>query len=216
MWFASAKERTPIGCSCTKHCWNFVYETWISFWLGAQHAFLSNQNCCINIEPLLSAGNHLFTIQFYWKVLLPLSLQLQIIQYLTVCASASYIRALVAHRYTYAPPCCRNSQYRRTFVPLSVSLWNDLADPHIRRCGTGGFQEQGQCVFYWPKLLYPYYIVFYYFYLSVYRFVLWGWGLWTDRVYIALSLPCTAQLQICTLNYWTVWSVVPFFNCGVF
>ena len=30
--------------------------------------------------------------------------------------------ALVAHRYTYAPPGCRTSQYRRTFVPLSVSF----------------------------------------------------------------------------------------------
>ena len=28
--------------------------------------------------------------------------------------------ALVAHRYTYAPHRCRTSQYRRTFVPLSV------------------------------------------------------------------------------------------------
>ena len=36
--------------------------------------------------------------------------------------------------------CCRTSQYCRTFIPLSVSLWNDLAD-------TGGFQEQGQCIF---------------------------------------------------------------------
>ena len=36
--------------------------------------------------------------------------------------------AQVAHRYTYAPPRCRTSQYSRTFVPLSVSLWNDLAD----------------------------------------------------------------------------------------
>ena len=35
--------------------------------------------------------------------------------------------ALVAHRYTYAQPCCRNSKYRMTFVPLSVSNWNDLA-----------------------------------------------------------------------------------------
>ena len=26
--------------------------------------------------------------------------------------------ALVAHRYTYAPPRCRTSQYRRTFVPF--------------------------------------------------------------------------------------------------
>ena len=30
--------------------------------------------------------------------------------------------------------------------------------------------------------------------LSVYRLVLWGWGLWTDRVYITLSQPCTADL----------------------
>ena len=37
--------------------------------------------------------------------------------------------ALVAHRHSFAPPRCRTSQYRRTFVPLSVSLWNDLSDP---------------------------------------------------------------------------------------
>ena len=37
--------------------------------------------------------------------------------------------AMIAHRYTYAPPRCRTSQYRRTFIPESVSLWNDLDDP---------------------------------------------------------------------------------------
>ena len=40
-------------------------------------------------------------------------------------------------------------------------------------------------------------IVFYSFslsLLSVYRLVLWGWGLQTDRVYITLSQPCTASL----------------------
>ena len=44
-------------------------------------------------------------------------------------------------------------------------------------------------LFCWPKLLYLY-IVFYYFsifLLSVYRLVLGGWGLRTDRVYITLS-----------------------------
>ena len=30
--------------------------------------------------------------------------------------------ALVAHWYTYAPPGCRTSQYRMTFIHLSVSL----------------------------------------------------------------------------------------------
>ena len=55
--------------------------------------------------------------------------------------------ALVAHRYTYAPPHCRTSQYRRTFYsPIKVSLERSCW-PCIRRCGTGGFQEQGQCFF---------------------------------------------------------------------
>ena len=35
---------------------------------------------------------------------------------------------LVAHKHSFAPPRCRTSQYRRTFVPLSVSLWNDLIE----------------------------------------------------------------------------------------
>ena len=37
--------------------------------------------------------------------------------------------ALVAHRYTYAPPSCRTSQYHRTFITLSVSLFNDIGHP---------------------------------------------------------------------------------------
>ena len=36
---------------------------------------------------------------------------------------------LVGHLYTYAPPRYRTSQYHWTFVPFSVSQWNDLADP---------------------------------------------------------------------------------------
>ena len=47
--------------------------------------------------------------------------------------------ALVADRYTYASPRCRTSQYRRTFVPLSVYLWNDLADPVFDCVGLAGF-----------------------------------------------------------------------------
>ena len=42
--------------------------------------------------------------------------------------------ALVAHRYTYAPP-------RRTFVRLLVSLWNDLADPVFEGVGLAGFKS---------------------------------------------------------------------------
>ena len=79
----------------------------------------------------------------------------------------SHIRIL-----TYAPPRCRTSQYRRTSVHLSVSLFNDLAGVglaerscRIRWCGTGGFQDQGQCFFIGLSCSIPT-IVFYYFSFS--------------------------------------------------
>ena len=50
--------------------------------------------------------------------------------------------ALVAHRYTYAPPRCITSQYHRTFGPLSVSLWNDLANPVFDGVGLAGFKSR--------------------------------------------------------------------------
>ena len=50
--------------------------------------------------------------------------------------------ALVAHRHSFAPPCWRTSQYRRSFVPLSVSLWNDLSDPMFDGVGLVGFKSR--------------------------------------------------------------------------
>ena len=49
---------------------------------------------------------------------------------------------LVAHRYTYAPPRCRTLQYSRTFIPFSVSLWNDLANPAFDGVGLAGFKSR--------------------------------------------------------------------------
>ena len=50
--------------------------------------------------------------------------------------------ALVAHWHSFAPPRCRTSQYRRSFVPLSVSLWNDLGDPVFDGVGLAGFKSR--------------------------------------------------------------------------
>ena len=50
--------------------------------------------------------------------------------------------ALVAHRYTDAPPRCRTSQYSRAFIPLLVSLWNDLANPVFDGVGLAGFKSR--------------------------------------------------------------------------
>ena len=50
--------------------------------------------------------------------------------------------AVIAHRYTYAPPSCRTSQYRQTFILLSESLWNDLCDPLFDGMGLVGFKSR--------------------------------------------------------------------------
>ena len=50
--------------------------------------------------------------------------------------------ALVAHRYTYAPPRCRTLQHSRTFILLSVSHWNDLANPVFDGVGLAGFKSR--------------------------------------------------------------------------
>ena len=50
--------------------------------------------------------------------------------------------ALVAHKHSFAPPRCRTSQYRRTFVPLSVSLWNDLSNPVFDGVLLAGFKTR--------------------------------------------------------------------------
>ena len=99
--------------------------------------------------------------------------------------------ALVAHRQSFAPPRCRTSQYRRTFVPLSVvSLWNDLSDPVFDGVGLAGFKSRTNAFllawsaisFLSPTILSS---------SSFHGLVVWGWGLWTDRVF-SLS-PSLAQ-----------------------
>ena len=50
--------------------------------------------------------------------------------------------AMVAHRYSFASPRCRTSQYRRTFILISVSLWNDLVDPVFDGVGLEGFKSR--------------------------------------------------------------------------
>ena len=50
--------------------------------------------------------------------------------------------ALVAHRHSFSPPRCRTSQNRRSFVPLSLSLRNDLSDPVLDGVGLAGFKSR--------------------------------------------------------------------------
>ena len=47
---------------------------------------------------------------------------------------------------TLVPPRCRTSQYRQTFVPFSVFLWNDLSDPVFGGVGLVGFKSMANAV----------------------------------------------------------------------
>ena len=49
---------------------------------------------------------------------------------------------LIAHLYTYAPPRCRTSHYRMTFIHPLVSLRNDLVDPVFDGVGLAGFKSR--------------------------------------------------------------------------
>ena len=49
---------------------------------------------------------------------------------------------LIDHQYTCAPSHCRTSQYHKTFIPLSVSLWNNLVDPVFYGMGLAGFKSR--------------------------------------------------------------------------
>ena len=74
--------------------------------------------------------------------------------------------------------CCIASQYCMTCISLSVSLWNDLSDPVFDGVKPAGFKSIAN------SYLLACCSIFYYFPLSlrsVYRLVLWGWGLRTDE-----------------------------------
>ena len=101
---------------------------------------------------------------------------------------------VIAHRYTYVPPRCRTSQYRRTFILLPASLWKILVTP-CSMVWDWRVSRAGRLPFYWPSCLLTFcLLLFSHSLLSFYGLVLWGWGFWTDRVLIALSQSCITNL----------------------
>ena len=63
---------------------------------------------------------------------------------------------LVAHRYTYAPPRCKISQYLKTLFPSQCPSGTILLTPYSMMWNWWVSRAQ-QMFFYWPKLLYSYY-----------------------------------------------------------
>ena len=91
--------------------------------------------------------------------------------------------ALVAHWYTYALLYPAVPQYRKTFIPLSASLWNDLADPAFDGVRLADFKSSSNNFLLAevapPDLSYTVVTVSSSL-RCLYGLVLWGWGLQTD------------------------------------
>ena len=91
-----------------------------------------------------------------------------------------------AHRFTYAPPRCRTSQYSRTFFPFQYLCGTILVTPYSM-VWDWRVSRAGPMCLYWPICSLPFcLLLFSLSLLSFYELVLWGLGLRTDRVLIAL------------------------------
>ena len=104
--------------------------------------------------------------------------------------------AVIAQGFTYAPPRCRTSQYRRTLIlfpgqylcgTILVTPCSMVWDWRVSRAGPMSFYPPSCSLTFCP-------LMFSLSLLSFYGLVLWGWGLRTDRVLIAVSQPCIANL----------------------
>ena len=90
--------------------------------------------------------------------------------------------ALIAHRYTFAPPRCRTSQYRRTFIHLSVFSGMIWLTPYLM-VWDWQVSRAGPMPFCWPSCYLLFCLqLFSLSLLFLYRLVVWGWGLRTDRM----------------------------------
>ena len=86
-------------------------------------------------------------------------------------------------QYIYGlPP--GTSPCRSTFIALSVSLTNDLADDVFDGMGLAGFNSiQGQSLFIGLSCSHTFCLLLFSLSLiSLYKLVLYNWGVWTDRV----------------------------------
>ena len=59
-----------------------------------------------------------------------------------LCNSAGYTMCPGRTSVYLCTTSLQNLAYRRTFVPLSVSLWNDLVDPVFDGVGLAGFKSR--------------------------------------------------------------------------
>ena len=173
--------------------WSFVLPVWeycSAVWCSAANSHLKLLDRVVRSAGFLDGGVLECNLAHHWSVAelcMLFKIRSNPMHPLSGALSLPYVPvhvtrgALVADRHSFVPPRCRTSQYRRSFVPLSVSLWNDLSDPLFDGVGLVGFKSRANAfLLAWSTLsfLSPTLLSF----SSCHGLVVWGWGVWTDRV----------------------------------
>ena len=107
----------------------------------------------------------------------------------SICLRSDVTRCILfygAHWHSLCPASLQHLAVPQDFIPLSVPLWNDLADPVFDSVGLSSFKSRANA-FHWTKLLDPFsLLVFPLSLFSLYVLFLWGWGLLTGNISITL------------------------------
>ena len=162
----------------------------LNYWTVKSVVPVFNWGCvCVWHCTLLICGSIMYAVQDRVFPDAPFSL----CSTWVICASVGYTRRFGCTSVHLCPSVLQNLEVPQDFCsPVSISVeWSWW--PCIRWCGTGLFQEQGQCLLIGLVNRTIFLQLFSHF-LSFYGLVLWGWGLWADMVFIALSQSCIGSL----------------------
>ena len=134
--------------------WSFVLavlEYWLAVWCSAAASHLKQLDRVVRSAGFLAAGVldcNLTHRRSVAELCMLFKIKSNPMHPLSGALPLPYVPervtrgALVAHTHSFAPPRCRTSPYRRTFVPLSVSFWNDLSDPVFNGVRLAGFKSR--------------------------------------------------------------------------
>ena len=124
-------DRLLLG-RCFRGFVQFVFEFCSAVWCSAANAHLKLLNRVVSGASFLTGG------AFEWDLAHRQSVTVLCMLYEIRCNTCQ----CRMWRYTYAPPRCRTSQYRRTFIHLTVYLWNGHGGPIFDGVGLTGFKSR--------------------------------------------------------------------------
>ena len=119
-----------------------VLECCSSVWCSAGDTHLRLLDCLVSGASFLTVGVFECDLAHRWSVSVLCMLYKIRCNPKNPLDRTSVHLAEIAYRYTYEPSRCRTSQYRRTFIPLSVSQWNDHSDPVLDGVGLVGSESR--------------------------------------------------------------------------